>query len=279
MKSFIRRSAALTSLVGGLWLGLLALDQTRALALTETQVVERLRPVPVFAITDANGTPLVATPEEGQAESSSVTGVFISQQDAQQFLDNLKTQQPQLAGNVRVTPVSLAEIYQLAVANSDNSAALQFYFVPMDQQVQSAITVLERNGQNGEDFEGVPLFFAESTQEGGYLTIQQGDQRVIPIFFSQEDLQGMLARITQQEPTLASQMRVQVTSLENLIGILQQEDSEDLNRIVLVPPRETLDYIRTLQPAAGGQPRPSQPPAGSSSPAAQPPAVRPSTGQ
>jgi len=276
MQSFIRRSAALASLVGGLWLGSLAADQTRALALTEPQVVERLRPVPVFAITDANGTPLVATPEAGQTEATSVTGVFISRQDAQQFLDNLKTQQPQLANNIRVTPVSLAEVYQLAVANANSSTALNFYFVPMRQQVQSAITVLERNGQNGEDFEGVPLFFAESTQTGGYLTIQQGEQRVIPIFFSQEDLQGMMARVTQQEPTLASQIRIQVTSLENLIGILQQEDSEDLNRIVLVPPRETLDFIRTLQPAAGGQPRPGQSPAARPSPAAQPPTVRPS---
>jgi nickel transport protein len=170
-------------------------------------------------------------------------------------VDGLKARNPQLGNSVQVTTVSLAEIFELAVRQQNNNDALRFYFVPMRQQVETARTVLQQNRQNPENFEGVPLFFLESTQEGGgYLTIQQGNQRVIPVFFTQQDLQAMVNRITQQEPSLAGRTRVQVTSLETLIQVFQSSDDPDLNQVVLVPPRETLEYIRTLQPNGGAAP-------------------------
>lgn len=253
MRSLFQRSAAI-AVAGSIALTGLLAGGLRVLALTTEQVVERLRPVPVFAVTDADGTPLVASTGEGE-DSTPVAGVFISRQDAQQFVDGLKSRNPQLGNSVQVTTVSLAEIFELAVRQQNNDDGLRFYFVPMRQQVETARTVLQQNRQNPENFEGVPLFFLESTQEGGgYLTIQQGNQRVIPIFFTQQDLQAMVSRITQQEPSLAGRTRVQVTSLETLIQVFQSSDDPDLNQVVLVPPRETLEYIRTLQPNGGAAP-------------------------
>ncbi|GAB4158061.1 MAG: hypothetical protein Fur0046_37770 [Cyanobacteria bacterium J069] len=260
MRSLFQRSAAI-AVAGGIALTGLLAGSLRVLALTTEQVVERLRPVPVFAVTDADGTPLVASTGEGE-DSSPVAGVFISRQDAQQFLEGLKSRDPNIGNTVQVTTVSLAEIFELAVRQQNVEDALRFYFVPMRQQVESARTVLQQNRQNPENFEGVPLFFLESTQEGGgYLTIQQGNQRVIPIFFTQQDLQAMQTRITQQEPSLSGRTRVQVTSLETLIQILQSSDDPDLNQVVLVPPRETLEYIRTLQPTGQNGSRPGNAPA------------------
>ncbi|MEG4409121.1 Tic22 family protein [Microcoleus sp. MON2_D5] len=92
-----------------------------ALALSNTQIDEKLRSVPVFTITDAQGAPLITTvPKQGQEQTGndSVAGIFISQQDAQAFVDQLKTTNPQLAASVRVMPVSLGEIYQLSQANT-----------------------------------------------------------------------------------------------------------------------------------------------------------------
>jgi nickel transport protein len=46
-----------------------------ALALTQQQIVEKLSSVPVFTITDAEGSPLVASPSTGEEEGA-VAGVF-----------------------------------------------------------------------------------------------------------------------------------------------------------------------------------------------------------
>lgn len=253
MKSLIRWSTTL-GLVGSVCLSSLLFTGARALALTEDQIVEELRAVPVFAITDAEGAPLVAAPNEGQ-EGAPVAGVFISQADAQTFLTNLRENDPTLAGGVQVVPVSLAEVYQLALtSNTDQQTQIDFTFVPMEQEVESAVSLLQESGQNVSEFSGVPLFLARSSQEdGGYLTVRQDEQQVIPIFFKREELQAMLSRLQQEQPDLANNMVVQVINLENLIETLRTSDDPGLTQIQLVPPRESIDYIRSLQPESSGE--------------------------
>lgn len=257
MKSLVRWSATL-GLIGGVAIGSLLATGARVLALTNEQVAERLRSVPVFAITDEAGAPLVAAPSEGE-EGATVTGVFISRQDAQNFLNSLRENNPDLAGDVQVVPVSLAEVYQLALAGREQEDRLQFTFVPMRQQVQSALTILQEEEETVSEFEGVPLFIAKSTAEGGgYLTIQQGEEQVIPIYFNQEDLQAMLDRLQEVQPGLASEMDIQVVNLEGLIDTLESSDNPELTQIMLVPPRESVEFIRSLRnQSEQGQPQPA----------------------
>lgn len=258
MKSFVRWSATL-SLVGGVLVSSLLGGGARSLALTNEQVAERLRPVPVFTLTDAEGSPLVAT-QQGQ-ENVPVAGVFISQQDAQAFLSNLRQNNPDVGQDVQVTPVSLAEVYQLAIA--DNADELEFAFIPMRQEVQTAVEVLRQSGEDVQEFEGVPLFIARSGgQENGYLTIQQGNQQVIPIFFKRDDLQTMLEQVRQRQPDLVTSVSIQVVNLEGLINTLQTSENQELNRILLVPPRESIEFIQSLprEPQQGQpQTRPATP--------------------
>lgn len=253
MKSLMRWSATL-GLVSSVCLSSFLFTSARALALPEEQIVTELRAVPVFTITDSEGAPLVAAPEEGQ-EGAPVAGVFISQADAQTFLTNLRTNDPDLASGVQVVPVSLAEVYQLALTSrNDQQSAINFTFVPMEQEVESAVSVLQENGEDITEFTGVPLFLARSSEEGGgYLTVRQGEQQVIPIFFKREELQTMLSRLQQEQPDLAGTMVVQVINLENLIDTLQTSDDPGLTQIQLVPPRESIDYIRSLQPEEAPQ--------------------------
>lgn len=251
MNSFFRWSATL-GLVGSIFLGSFLATTARVLALTEQQVIERLRPVPVFAIATENGAPLVAKPE-GQ-ENVSVATVFVSQSDAQSFLSDLQSRDPEVAQGVQVIPVSLAQVYQLALDSRDQEERLLFDIVPVQAQVQSAQTLLQQSGQNAEGFDGVPLFIAQSTEgEGGYLTIQQNEQEVIPMFFEQEQLQAMVARLRQEQPGLADSIRIQVIELEGLITNLENSDNEALTQIELIPPRETLDLIRSLRQQQPGQ--------------------------
>jgi nickel transport protein len=259
MKALARWSKVL-GLVGGALVSSSLLSATIALALPDAQIEEKLRPVPVFAIADAQGAPLVASPPQGENRPP-VAGVFISRGDAQAFLDGLKTRNPQLAQGVQVVPVSLGEVYKMERASRNQQNRLEFALVPTEVQVNLALAVL--NTQSGQpqvrEFNGVPLFYATGGQDNGYLTIQQGNQQVIPLFFKQEDLTTLLENFKKQQPALASSVKVRVVNLEGVIQTLQEKNDPQLTQIVLIPPRESLEYVRSLQSAGGSQPAGGQP--------------------
>ena len=237
MKSLLRWSTTL-SLVGstvlGTWFG-----STEALALPAEQVVQKLRPVPVFTVADEQGAPLVASGEN----NAKVAGVFISRQDAQEFVQRLQTEKPELGSQVQVVPVSLGEVYQLAQSNETQQEGLNFTYVPMQEEVDEAKQLL---GANGQEYQGgVPLFVAKGGEEDGYLMIEQNNQQVIPFFFEKEQLQQLIERFKEQKPELASTIKVEVVVLEGMISTLQESDNELLNKIVLVPSAESIEFLRS----------------------------------
>lgn len=262
MRSLVRWSATV-ALVGSAFAGSLLAGATQVLALPKDQIIQKLRPVPVFTIANSQGAPLVATPPQGQ-KGPSVAGVFINQKDAQAFLDNLKNRNPELAKGVQVVPVSLAEIYQLNEANRNKQDGLGFAYVPSRQQVDTAVALLKQGGQQVQQFNGTPLFVARGTgKDKGYLTVQQGNQQVIPMFFKKEDLQALLDRFKQQQPNVASGIEIQVLNLEGLMQILQTKDDPQLNQIVLVPPQESIEFVRSMsgqQQKPGNQLKPASTP-------------------
>jgi nickel transport protein len=256
MKSLVRWSAT-AGLIGSALVGSLLAGATRVLALPQEQIVQKLRPVPVFTIANGQGAPLVASPPQGQ-KGAPVAGVFINQKDAQAFLDGLKTRNPKLAEGVKVVPVSLAEIYQLDQSGNGKPDDLDFAYVPSKQQVDTALSLLKQSGQQVQQFNATPLFVARGGNEKGYLTIQQGNQSVIPMFFKKEELQALLDRFKQQQPNLASTLEVQVLSLEGLMEVLRTKNDPQLNQIVLIPPQESIEFVRSMM-GNQQQGRPQQP--------------------
>lgn len=244
MKSFVRWSATL-GLVGSAILGSLFTGNLRALALPEAQVLEKLQPVPVFTVTDAQGAPLVASVPNGDNKTASVAGVFISQKDAQAFVDRLKTEKPDLGKTVQVVPVSLAEVYKLGNQNQNKPDGLNFAFIPVQQQVQSAQAIIGQSGQQAQQFQGTPLFVARGGQGDGYLTIQENGKQIIPFFFDKEQLQMMVERFKQQKPDLASTVKIQAVSLEGVIQTLKSSNNDQLNNIVIVPSQEAMEFLRS----------------------------------
>jgi hypothetical protein len=251
MKSLIRWSTTVglisTTVVGTVLAGTL-----QVLALTQEQIIQKLRPVPVFTIANGQGAPLVAAPPNGQ-QGNPVAGVFINQKDAEAFLANLKSKSPDLVKDVKVVPVSLAEVYQLNLNNKDKKEKLDFAFVPSQQQVTTAQSLLQQSGQK-EKFAGTPLFVARGGADKGYLTIQQGNKSVIPMFFKKEELQSLMDRFKQQDPKAATNLEVQVLNLEGVIEVMRTKNDPQLDQIILIPPRESLEYVRanmgTKQPQA-----------------------------
>ena len=251
MKLLIRLGTVL-GILGSTFLAPYPATNMSALALPQEEILQKLSPVPVFTITDGQGAPLVASvSKEGEDVNASLAGVFIHKSDADAFVDRLRTENPDLAASVKVVPVSLGEVYQMNESIRDNGENLQFAFVPGQQQVESALVLLEQSGKETNDFNGTPLFLAKGGNEDGYLTIQRGEQQVIPMFFKKEDLQGMLERFEAQQPDIAGGIEIEVVNLEGVIEALRTDDDPFLTKIVLIPPRDTVEFIRQIQGEAG----------------------------
>lgn len=244
MKSLQRwgvRLGVFSSALAGLFMGM----ASSSLALPQEQIVQKLQQVPVFTIADENGAPLVASGDN----DSRVTGVFMSQQDAKEFVGRLKNENPELGQQVQVIALSLGEIYQLEQQqqNQQQGDSLNFAYVPMEEQVESALSVLKSQGQEVENFQGVPLFIARSSQEEGYLTVQQNGQQIIPLFFEKQQLEGMINQFKQNQPEQASSVKIDVITLEGMVQTLEEQDDQQLKQIVLVPSQESLQFIQSVQ--------------------------------
>jgi nickel transport protein len=206
----------------------------QVLALPEDEIVGKLRAVPVFILTNAEFKSLVATPPNSPNKSP-VAGAFISHQDAQTFLETLKTRNPELAKHVRVVAVSMGEIYKLSQKDKTKPGYLAFTYMPMQKQVDTAVALLKQSGQQVKEFNGVPLFVARGGQDKGYLTIQQGNQQIIPLFFKKEELQILLERVKKTQPKLAANIDIQVLNMEELLKTLKTDNNPKLQQISFKP--------------------------------------------
>lgn len=271
MKSLIRSWRSISILTATL-LGTLGAPNLSALALPAEQVRSTLAPIPVFTITDSEGKPLVASvpnPSNANATPESVAGVFISRQDADSFLQQLRTRNPEVGNNVRVVPVSLAEVNELVNQNRNQPNSINFTFIPQQRQVEQAVTIVRQANPQIQQFDGVPLFAARAGQDQGYLTIAINNQQVIPFFFEREQLEEMITRFRQEQPSVASTIQVQVVPLEGVIQTLQTSDNQDLGKIVLWPSREAIQFVQSLPQAPGATPSPAASPAASPAPRPQ----------
>ena len=276
MKSLIRWGAML-GLVGGTLFGSVS-TPAPALALSEDEIMQKLASVPVFAITDAEGSPLIASVSNPQSANGTteVAGVFMNPQDANRFVERLTQEQPEMAGEVQVTVISLAEIYRLEQSHRQQNNSIEFSYVPTRQEVESAVSVLLDSGRedellqyNGEyTYPGVPLFMATAGPDQGYMTVELDGEVVIPLFFDREDLDNVIARFQQQQPDFAATVQTDVVQLEVVLETLRNEDNDMVGQLMFVPHSESLEFVgnmmqqmqqqqqQQLQPGDGATPLP-----------------------
>jgi Tic22-like family len=255
MKSIVRLGLTL-SLLGGTVFGPSLIQTPAAFAMPEADALKRLEPIPVFTLTNAQGIPILASVADpkNKAKQLQIATFFMSQQDAQSLLTTLKTQKPDLGKDAKILSLSMRQAYDIKLKNKSKADTLLFEFLPPKQQVDAAIAVLKQNGQNVKDFPDIPLFFAIGGADKGLLTIEQGKEKVIPFYFNQQDLQGMLDQLKQRDPKLSSTTKIQVTSLSKVVDSLMKENSAGIQQITLVPDRAALQYA--LQQGGKGTAKP-----------------------
>jgi Tic22-like family len=224
----------------------------RALALPQKDALQKLESIPVFAVINKNGVPILASMANPKDKNKQVqiATFFMNPQDAQTLVTTLKTQKPDVGNSARVVSLSMRQAYDIKAKNKDKAESLLFEFLPSKQQVDAAVAVLKQNGQEVKQFNDIPLFYSTGGKGKGLLTIEQGKNKVIPFYFNKQDLQGMLDQLKQKDPKLSSMIKIEVTSLSKVFDSLLKENSAGIQQITLVPDRTALEYaISTIKKA------------------------------
>jgi Tic22-like family len=252
MKALVRWGATL-GLVGSTLLGTVYFGNFPAIALSEQQIKEKLDSVPVYIITNDKGLPLsrpLPAAQNGQKAGGSVTGVYLSRQEAQAFINELRNgkntdqKMQDIVKSLQVTPVPLGVIYQQLQQTKKDPNRLLFAFKPVDQEIKGAMELLRQGGQQVNQFKSVPIFAVRFAPDQGYVPIKLGSEKeqVVPLFFSKQDAQGLLGQVKPKFP----KADIQVIDVDGVIKTLQDKNDPWLNQVVLIPSPESREYIRTL---------------------------------
>jgi Tic22-like family len=222
-------------------LGSTLLAATPTQALPESQIVEKLQGIPVFALTDSDNLLLTASVANEQGRPAK-GGAFFSQADAKTFLQKLQKENPNLAKQVTIRPVSLSELYK-AQMSLDPSKRVDILYVPNQNQVKTALNLAQKTEPSLKQFNGVPLFFAKVSKKGTYLTVPgKNSKPVVPLFFDRDQLQPMIDKFKQQQPNAS--IEVQVLTLENALDGMRSKNDPFYDSLLFGPSREGLEVLR-----------------------------------
>jgi nickel transport protein len=232
------------ALAGGLLFGVFGLAQ-RALALTAEEIAAKLNQIPVFMILDAQGEHLKAISESDENVQAPV--VFLDGQTAAGVLSQVE----EGGQEAQIEVVDLGTVYR-EVAGTEETASPLLYF-PIREELAAAVE-LQPN------FQGVPLFIPRRGESNSYLPFVQGEEVSLPMFFSREDLQTYVNWVFEDNPAGASEIVVEVVSLEWLLAAMASSEDqamdEQLSQVRLFPSTDVLEFINTIReqqaPATGG---------------------------
>lgn len=250
MNSLVRWGATL-GLVGSTVLATVFSSYAPVLALSDQQIKQKLDEIPVFLITNPQGLPL-SRPLEAQngQKGNSVTGVYMSQQEAQAFINQLRSRQEkdpkvvEMIKSLQVTPVPLGVIYQQLQQTKNQQNRLLFAFKPIERELQGAMQLLRQSGQEVKQFNSVPTFMVRLAPDKGYVSIQLGNDKkeYVPIFFSKQDADNLLQQVKPKFP----KADIQVVDVDGVIQTLQQKNDKWLEQVLFFPSPEARQYIQSL---------------------------------
>ncbi|MGK7876306.1 MAG: Tic22 family protein [Xenococcaceae cyanobacterium] len=260
MIRFLIHSTLLIGLVGISFLGPVAfpdkqfswLPTAQVQALPMEEIEEKLESIPVFILTDASGQEAI-TVLVNDGDTKRELGVFFfSPQAAQAVLRELQSQDPEKSQNAQIRTITLDKAYEIVLSiEEENKDNIAISFQPEADEIQAAIQLLNSRGQDVKQFNGVPLFYATEGPNDSLITIEILDDQeqgvedvVIPLFFSKEDLEDLLKDMGQQNPELASTAKIQVSTLENIVELMEKSNEPEIKQVVFIPSTAALQFMR-----------------------------------
>lgn len=217
---------------------ILSCIQARALSLPTSVVLQKTSQVPVFVISDSQNK-ILGTQLNLPSKSRTTVGVFTNYDDAKSFLNKFKSSKSTLGEDVRITTLSLADIYQLNQTEKQKADGLAFVFIPSSVQVKNAFTILGQTTPETQTFDGTPLFVPYEKTSGQFLSAQSSSIQGIPLFFEKEDLQDFLRKSEEKQPKLKDQVVIVVVPLEGVIKSLESSNDPTAGNMIFIPPQKS----------------------------------------
>jgi len=279
MKSLIR-GGLIVSLLCGSGIGFApTLAPAIAQGMPAKDIAEQLKTVPVFTLIDSTGKQSLTLTIKDGGKDKEISFFFFSPQDAQTALQRVQAQNPALAKGAQIRAIGLDKAYELAKSvQQSKDQKFDVSFQPEGAQVDAALKILQASGQKTDKFTGIPLFFITGGPQQAQLTVQVSDpkggksEEMAPMFFSRQDADAFLAEVKKQDPKIGESAKIQVSSLDRLVAIMEQKNDPQLRQLYFVPSSSALRFIQQQQGNTGNRPQTQPAPQPQTSPA---PAPRP----
>ena len=217
-----------------------------AAALTTRQVAEKLANIPVYGVVSQQGDQVIVLQEVQTNEETDQSVIFsrfyLNSNEAEAWLQALRSSQSDLPANATVERFSLGYVYcmsqegetdscDLEGVNAQALGELNFIYLPEQAQRAAALDILQSQGVSQDQIPSVfvPIFLAR-------LNMPDREPQIHPILYlGIDDLQRDVANAKAANPELADlQVEVFMISLDQVIQLLKQ-DNPSLEAIEFMP--------------------------------------------
>jgi len=224
---------------------------TSVLALERKDVVNRLSQIPVFALINEKGSPILVSPKNDPSKAQYAT-FFLQPQEAENFQNLLKRSDPKLAKTVQLRALPLSLALQFAEDQKDKKPPVRVDIVPHKPSMDYALTLAKQMSKEVKTFPGVPVF-ALTDLKGSQVISVRRDGKGSPsqlYFFDEDDAKQFFATLKKSNPKLAQATRISAAPFQNLFdGMLKIQKPAEADQIVLVAPTASLQYAKKINPA------------------------------
>lgn len=201
------------------WVG----QPSHALAATATlssdHVAKSLVGTAVYTVSNSNNEfVLISDPNAAK----SIGLLCFRKEDAEAFLAQVRTRTRELRSPAKVVPITLDQVYMLKVEG------IAFRFLPDPVQIKNA---LELKAADRSAFDGVPVF------QSDLLVMKKKNKRYCPIYFTKEDIEKELSKVSRTSRGPGASQHIMVGSLEDVLRKMESsEKNSGWEDLIFIPP-------------------------------------------
>ncbi|XP_062158265.1 protein TIC 22, chloroplastic isoform X2 [Alnus glutinosa] len=174
--------------------------QAAPASLSSDHVAKTLAGTAVYTVSNSNNEfVLISDPNAAK----SIGLLCFRQEDAEAFLAQVRTRRRELRSEAKVVPITLDQVYMLKVEG------IAFRFLPDPVQIKNALELKAADSRSG--FDGVPVF------QSDLLVVKKKNKRYCPVYFTKEDIEKELSKVSRAARGPAFSQHIMVGSLEAVL--------------------------------------------------------------
>ncbi|KAG2666368.1 hypothetical protein I3843_15G053400 [Carya illinoinensis] len=194
--------------------------QALAAGLSSEHVAKTLTGTAVYTVSNSNNEFVLISDPNGV---NSIGLLCFRQEDAEAFLAQVRTRKRELRSDAKVVPITLDQVYMLRVEG------IAFRFLPDPVQIKNAFELKTGDSRNG--FDGVPVF------QSDLLVVKKKNKRYCPIYFTKEDIEKELSKVSRASRGPALSQHIMVGSLEAVLRKMEtSERNSGWEDLIFIPP-------------------------------------------